>query len=86
LKVPSTRHQTTVAVYTYLWNYYQEHGYCPTQQEMAEACYLARASVSRHLDKLTIWGWISRAEGKARGIRPLKPLDQIEKQLPLPKF
>ena len=80
------RHQTTQAVYVFIWNYYQEHGFSPTQQEIAEACYIARSGVLRHLDKLTIWGWISREDGKARGIRPLKPLNQIAKQLPLPKF
>jgi SOS-response transcriptional repressor LexA len=80
------RHQTTIAVYVFLWNYHQEHGFSPTQQEIAEACFMARSGVLRHLDKLTIWGWISRAEGKARGIRPLKPINEIEKQLPLTGF
>lgn len=80
------RHRTTVEIYVYLWHYYQEHGFSPTQQEIAEACYVARSGVSRHLDKLTIWGWVTREDGKARGVRPLKPLNEIENQLPLPKF
>ena len=80
------RHQTTKDVYLFLWNYYQEHGYSPTQQEIADACYLARTSVTRHLDKLTIWGWISREDGKARAIRPLKSPEVIAKQLPLTGF
>lgn len=79
------RHQTTTAVYIFLWNYDQEHGFPPTQREISEACFLAQSSVSRHLDKLAKWGWISREDGKARGLRLLKPLDAIEKQLPLEK-
>jgi SOS-response transcriptional repressor LexA len=67
------RHQTTIEVYQFLKNYFQEHGFAPTHQEIADALYVARSGVSRHLDKLTIWGWISREDGKARTIRLLEP-------------
>ena len=80
------RRQTTREVYAFLWRYYQAHGYSPTQQEIADACALARSGVARHLDKLTIWGWIERDEGKVRSIRPLKPADETEIQLRLPNF
>lgn len=66
------RHQTTNAVYQFLWDYQQEHGFVPTQREIAEQCFLAQSSVSRHLDKLAKWGWLIREEGLARGIRLLK--------------
>jgi DNA-binding MarR family transcriptional regulator len=75
--------QTTIAVYNFLWNYHLEHGFAPTQREIAKACYMAQSAVSRHLDKLTLWGWIEREDGKARGLRLLKPVDEIEHQLPL---
>ena len=80
------RHQTTRQVYAFVWMYYQEHGFGPTQQEIAEGCGLARSGVSRHLDKLARWGWLTREDGKARGTRPLKPMDEIAQQLRLPRF
>ena len=61
------QHQTTKNVYAFVWSYYQEHGFGPTQQEIAEGCELARSGVSRHLDKLARWGWLTREDGKARG-------------------
>jgi len=73
------RHQTTNAVYQFLWNYQQEHGYAPTQQEIAEECFLAQSSVSRHLDKLAKWGWLIREEGRARSIQLLKTPPSAEK-------
>lgn len=72
------RDQTTRKVYNFLWNYFQEHGFVPTQQEIAKECYLAQSGVSRHLDKLARWGWIEREDGKARGVHLLKPLDDIQ--------
>jgi DNA-binding MarR family transcriptional regulator len=65
------RHQTTNAVYQFLWDYVHEHGFPPTQQEIATHCFLTQPSVSRHLDKLEKWGWLAREEGKARGIKLL---------------
>lgn len=72
------RHQTTTTIYEFLWHYQQEHGYVPTQQEIAQQCFLAQSSVSRHLDKLAKWGWLSREEGRARTLRLLKDLTQNE--------
>ena len=69
------RDQTTRDVYRYLWHYVQEHGFAPTQQEVATACYLAQSSVSRHLDKLARWGWLEREDGRSRALHLLKPLD-----------
>lgn len=65
------RYETTRAVYVFVWEYYQEHGFAPTQQEIADACFIVRSGVPRHLDRLTIWGWIERESGKARSFRPL---------------
>ena len=41
------RHQTTKEVYAFLWHFYHERGFIPTQQEIADALYLARSGVSR---------------------------------------
>lgn len=73
------RHQTTHAVYQFLWDYVQQHGFPPTQQEIAAHCFLTQPSVSRHLDKLEKWGWLIREEGKARSIKLLKEPSSREK-------
>jgi DNA-binding MarR family transcriptional regulator len=73
------RHQTTNAVYQFLWDYVQQHGFPPTQQEIAAHCFLTQPSVSRHLDKLEKWGWLIREEGKARSIKLLKEPSSREK-------
>ena len=65
------RYQTTQEVYAFVWQYCQEHGFAPTQQEIADASFIVRSGVARHLDRLTIWGWIERESGKARSFRPL---------------
>lgn len=71
------RHQTTHAVYQFLWDYQHEHGFVPTQQEIATRCFLAQSSVSRQLDKLARWGWLSREEGRARTIRLLRTPQKV---------
>jgi len=73
------RHQTTYVIYQFLWEYRQEHGFVPTQQEIAAHCFLTQPSVSRHLDKLEKWGWLTREEGKARGMNLLKKPSSSEK-------
>lgn len=72
------RHQTTQEIYLFLYQFYENHDFIPTQQEIADGLYLARSGVSRHLDKLTAWGWISREDGKPRTIRLLKSLEEIK--------
>lgn len=72
------RYQSTLAVYAFVWQYCQEHGFPPTQREIAKACYIARSGVVRHLDRLTLWGWIQREDGKSRGIKPLFPPETAE--------
>lgn len=62
------RNQTTEAVYAYIKEYRRQHGNSPSIRNIAKACYLAGATVIRHLDKLEAWGWIEREPGVARGI------------------
>ncbi len=59
---------TTKAVYAFIQDYMQREGSAPTIREIAEACYLGRSTVQRHLDRLAAWGWIIQRPGRARGI------------------
>ncbi len=59
----------TEAVYDFIRAYIAEHGFGPSQQEIADGCYMSRPNVIRYLDKLEAWGRISREPGKARSIR-----------------
>jgi repressor LexA len=58
----------TKDVYTFLRHYAEEYGYPPSQREMATACYMSRAGVIRHLDRLEALGCIRRQPALARGI------------------
>lgn len=59
---------TTEAVYQFIQEYIQREGIAPSIREIAEACYLGRSTVPRHLDRLAAWGWIVQRPGRARGI------------------
>ncbi len=59
-------------VYTFICKYIEEHGFAPSQREIATACYLCRPSVVRYLDRLEAERRISREPGKARSIRLLR--------------
>lgn len=59
----------TRQLYCYIVNYVREHQIPPSQREMAEACYMSNGNVSRHLDRLHMYGWIVRNEGRHRGIQ-----------------
>ena len=60
---------TTTAVYDFLCAYIAEHGYPPSQRELAAGCYLSRPAIIRHLDRLELQGKITRDPDKARSIR-----------------
>jgi DNA-binding MarR family transcriptional regulator len=61
---------TTERVYEFILSYMEAHnGLAPSQREIAEACFLVRSAVLRHLDRLEAWGRIIREPGKARSIR-----------------
>lgn len=55
-------------IYAYIADYMQRYQRPPTVREIAAACYVGVGTVARYLDKLEAKGWITRAEGKARGI------------------
>jgi len=55
-------------VYTFIRSFIQEHNYSPSMQEIADSCYMARASVVRYVDKLEAKGRLKRDLGVARSI------------------
>ena len=61
-------HETTRQIFDFIRDYYEQHSYGPSQREMAEACYIVRSGVIRHLDRLEAWGCIIRKPGSARSI------------------
>ena len=60
--------ETSRTVYEFICTYIHEHGYSPSQRDIAQGCYINAASVVRYLDKLEAKGYIRREPGKARSI------------------
>jgi SOS-response transcriptional repressor LexA len=61
--------QTMDTVYDYICRHIQEHGYPPSQREIAAACYLGKTTLVRYLDRLEMSGRITHDVGHARSIR-----------------
>ena len=72
------RHQTTQHIFAFITVYHAEHGFGPSQREIAEACFIGRSAVLPHLIKLEAWGCITLDEGKARSLRPLMTEVEVE--------
>ena len=66
--------ELTEHIFTFICAYVAEHGYPPSQREIASGCYLSRSGVVLHLAKLVEQGRISREPHHARGISILRPL------------
>ena len=67
-----TRTELTHKIFDFICHYVDEHNFGPTVQEIADACQIGVATVTRHLDRMQVMGWISREYGKARSIVVLK--------------
>lgn len=59
---------TSKMVYEYIRTYIHEHGYAPSQRDIATGCYINVASVMRYLDRLEAKAYIRREPNKARSI------------------
>lgn len=59
---------TTRRVYCFIWRYTRTQRMPPTQREIADACHIATSTVTRHLDRLQILGYIHRVESTKRGL------------------
>jgi repressor LexA len=62
----------TEKIYVYIRDYIQQHGFPPSQREIADACFVSVSALVRHLDRLEHQGRISRELGKARSINILR--------------
>lgn len=58
----------TEQIYTFICAYVDQHGYPPSQREIAKACYVSRTGVVQYLKKLVAEGRITREPRQARGI------------------
>lgn len=59
---------TTRRLYCFIRHYTLANKLPPTQREMADACFISTGTVTRHLDRLQMLGYIDRVEGATRGI------------------
>lgn len=57
------------AVYDFIKEYIEKNAFPPTQQEIADACLLAKSTVNYNLGKLEDAGLIYIEYGQWRGIR-----------------
>jgi SOS-response transcriptional repressor LexA len=60
---------TDEAVFDFIVAYSAEHGFAPSQREIARQCYISLSMVARYLDRLELSGRITRTGGQARSIR-----------------
>jgi DNA-binding MarR family transcriptional regulator len=63
--------ETAREVYAFVKAYIEENRFSPTQQEIADACMLAKSTVKYNLDKLEDAGLIRVEYAHWRGIRLL---------------
>ena len=63
-----TKTNTTERVYTFIKTYWQAHRLSPSQQEIADGCFISKSAVIRHLDRLEGQGKIVRVPHVPRSI------------------
>jgi len=61
--------ETTEEVFNYIKHYIKERSLSPTIREIAAHCYISKATVIRHLDRLEAADRITRELGQHRSIR-----------------
>lgn len=70
--------QKQVALYRYLTDHIEQHGFAPSFVEIAEHFgYRALATVHEHLTNLERKGWIKRRYNESRSIETLVRLSEI---------
>jgi len=80
----------TQQVFNFICDFSAEHGFGPTQREIAEGCYISRSNVVRYLDQLEWQRCITREPGKARSIKVIRDCGcepksgQMSSQMPTP--
>ena len=63
-----TKTNTTERVYAFIKAYWQAHRLSPSQQEIADNCFISKSAVARHLDRLEGEGKIERVPFIPRSI------------------
>lgn len=66
------KYQITRQLYDFIEAEVERRTYPPTLAEMADAIYLSKSGVVRHLGRLEAWGWIAREPKRMRGITLLR--------------
>ncbi len=61
--------EISAQVYDFIQAYIDEHGFAPTQREIALGCYMSKTNIIRYLDRLEMQGRIIRIPGQPRSIR-----------------
>ena len=64
---PATRQ-----VWIFVAEYLDQHGYAPSQREIAAGCFMALSAVGQALLRLELRGVLETDEGVTRGIRLLE--------------
>ncbi|MEM6282481.1 MAG: MarR family transcriptional regulator [Chloroflexota bacterium] len=59
---------TTRRLYCFIKHYFAAHKISPTQREMADGCYVSAGTITRHLDRLQMFGLIEREPGLPRSV------------------
>lgn len=68
----------TEQVFAFICAYAKDHTYPPTLDEIAAACYIARSTVLRHVDRLEGEGRIERDPYISRGITIRVPCPDVD--------
>lgn len=66
---------TAQSAYQFVRHYWDKYGEAPSQREIAEACFIAKGTVSGCLDRLVKANLIRVIRGRPRGIRLLDATD-----------
>jgi repressor LexA len=72
-----TREENIRRILAYIRKYHKEHNFPPSMMEIAEACFMSRASVMRHLDLLEARGYITRIPYVPRSISLVDDDDRL---------
>lgn len=56
-------------LFRYIWEYWQQHTYTPTQREMAAHMEMSSSNPAPHLNALESKGYVRRVPGSRRNIR-----------------
>ncbi|MBC7869624.1 MAG: hypothetical protein H7Y09_02190 [Chitinophagaceae bacterium] len=63
-----SRYDNAARVYQFVEAFNTAHAYLPSLREVADGCFMGRATVVRYLDILEGWGCLTREPGVARSI------------------